>query len=174
MLKQSVDERCLQRQESLLPLLMLRVRDLNSFGSIFANNKGSLLASRARNTPSFCSSADKVFSVCSALSAEVGPRLLFFGRSASELVGQSGHLTILNGCSAGEPVHDYCHLLVRKGISSYAGAERTCYLAIGCRASAWFVRATLDPDAADVSRPHNLLWSPLVHRRWLGVFQNNI
>ncbi len=56
--------------------------------------------------------------------------------SASELVGQLGHLIILIGCSAGEPVHE-------------KGAERTCYLAIGCRASAWCVRETLDRDAAD-------------------------
>ncbi len=78
--------------------------------------------------------------------------------SASELVGQSGHLIILIGCSAGEPV--------RK-----KGAERTCYLAARCRASAWWVRATLDPDAADVSRPCGLLSSPLVRRHRLGVYR---
>ncbi|ROJ52117.1 hypothetical protein DPX16_21283 [Anabarilius grahami] len=33
------------------------------------------------------------------------------------------------------------------------GAERTCYLAVGCRVSVWCVRATLDPDAANVSQP---------------------
>ncbi len=41
------------------------------------------------------------------------------------------------------------------------GAERTCYLAVGCRASAWCVRATLDPDAADVRWRRSLLSSPL-------------
>ncbi len=105
----------------------------------------------------------EVFSVCSAPLAEVGPRLLFFGpirhvESVSELVGQSGHLIILIGCSAGEPVYE-------------KGAEWMCSLAIGCRASAWCVRATLDPDAADVSRPRSLLSSPLVRRRRLGVFR---
>ncbi len=85
--------------------------------------------------------------MCSAPSAEVGPRRLFFGRfDMVKLVGQSGHLIILIGCSAGKPVHE-------------KGAERTCYFAVGCRASAWCVRATLDPD---VSRPRSLLSSPLV------------
>ncbi|ROI52179.1 hypothetical protein DPX16_3449 [Anabarilius grahami] len=65
----------------------------------------------------------------------------------------------------------YCHLLVQKGISSYAGAERTCYLAVGCLALVWCVRPTLDTDAADVSQPRSLLSSPLVRRRWLGVFR---
>ncbi len=67
-----------------------------------------------------------------------------------------GHLIILIGCSAGEPVH-------KKGV------ERTCYLAVGCWASAWCVRATLNPDAADVSWPCSLLSSPLVSRCQLGV-----
>ncbi|ROL48046.1 Serine/threonine-protein phosphatase 2B catalytic subunit alpha isoform [Anabarilius grahami] len=53
-------------------------------------------------------------------------------------------------------VLSYCHLLVRKGISSYAGAERTCYLAVRCRASVWCVRATLDPDAADMTEHDNI------------------
>ncbi|ROL55315.1 hypothetical protein DPX16_8946 [Anabarilius grahami] len=43
----------------------------------------------------------------------------------------------------------------------------TCYLAVECRASVWCVRATLDTDAADMSQPRSLLWSPLVCRRRL-------
>ncbi|ROK15795.1 Toll-like receptor 4 [Anabarilius grahami] len=35
----------------------------------------------------------------------------------------------------------YCHLLERKGISSYAGAERTCHLAVGCQASVCYDEA---------------------------------
>ncbi len=35
-------------------------------------------------------------------------------------------------------------------------------LGVDCRASAWCVRATLDPDAADVNWPRSLLSSPLV------------
>ncbi|ROK35683.1 Dysbindin [Anabarilius grahami] len=52
-------------------------------------------------------------------------------------------------------------------IAERRGAERTCYLAVGCRTSVWCVRATLDPDAADVSKPRSLLSSPLVRRRRL-------
>ncbi len=78
--------------------------------------------------------------------------------SASELVGQSSHLIILIGCSAGELVHE-------------KSAERMCYLAVGCRVSAWCVRATLDPDAADVSQPRRLLSSPLVRRHRLDVYR---
>ena len=37
--------------------------------------------------------------------------------------------------------------------------------------TAWCVRATLDPDTADVSRPHSQFTWPLVRRRWLGVFR---
>ncbi|ROL45035.1 Interferon alpha-inducible protein 27, mitochondrial [Anabarilius grahami] len=40
-----------------------------------------------------------------------------------------------------------------------------CYLAVGCLALVWCVRATLDTDAADVSQPRSLLSSPLVRRR---------
>ncbi|ROL46640.1 hypothetical protein DPX16_7480 [Anabarilius grahami] len=59
----------------------------------------------------------------------------------------------------------YCHLLVRKGISFCAG-----YLAVGCRVSVWCVRPTLDPDAADVSQPCNLLLSALDLRASDWVF----
>ncbi len=68
---------------------------------------------------------------------------------------QSGHLI---GRSAGEPVHE-------------KGAEPMCYLAVGCRVSAWCVWATLDPDAADVSRPRSLLLLPLVFRCRVGVYR---
>ncbi|ROL45939.1 hypothetical protein DPX16_4753 [Anabarilius grahami] len=64
--------------------------------------------------------------------------------SASESVRPSDHSDWL---------FSYCHLLIWKGISSYAGTEQTCYLAVDYRASVWCVRATLDPDAADVSQP---------------------
>ncbi|ROL53075.1 hypothetical protein DPX16_8017 [Anabarilius grahami] len=37
------------------------------------------------------------------------------------------------------------------------------------RASVWCVRATLDPDAVDVSQPRSLLSSPLVRQRRLGA-----
>ncbi len=58
-------------------------------------------------------------------SAEVGPCSHVESSSVSRI-----------GCSADEPVHE-------------KGAEQTCYSAVGCRASAWCVRTTLDPDAAD-------------------------
>ncbi|ROL42467.1 Phosphatase and actin regulator 3 [Anabarilius grahami] len=83
------------------------------------------------------------------------------GVGARRSVGPSDHSDWL---------FSYCHLLVRKGISSHAGAERTCYLAIGCLASVWCVRPTVDTDAAVVSHPRSLLLSSLVHRRRLGVF----
>ncbi|ROL52769.1 Growth arrest-specific protein 2 [Anabarilius grahami] len=63
----------------------------------------------------------------------------------------------------------YCHLLVQKGISSYAGVERTCYLAVGCRASVWCVRATLDPDAADVSQLSAFVATSLSASAWYGI-----
>ncbi len=44
-------------------------------------------------------------------------------------------------------------------------------VAVGCRASAWCVRATLDPDTTEVSRPRILLSSPLVQRHRLGVYR---
>ncbi len=81
------------------------------------------------------------------------------GSNSSTLeLGQLGHLIILIGCSDGEPVHE-------------KSAERTCYLAVGCRATTWCVRATLDHNAADVSRPCSLLSLPLVRRCQLGVYQ---
>ncbi|ROI15129.1 Zona pellucida sperm-binding protein 3 [Anabarilius grahami] len=101
----------------------------------------------------------------SPLAKQVGPRRLFFGRinmlNRCRYVGPSDHSDWL---------FSYCHLLVRKGMSSYAGAERTCYLVVGSRSSVWCVRATLDPNAADMSQPCSLLSSPLVQRRWLSVF----
>ncbi len=82
------------------------------------------------------------------------PSSAFFGR----FVMLNRHQIILIGCSDGEPV-------LKKGV------ECTCYLTVGCRASAWCVRATLDPDPVDVSRPCSLPSSPLVCQHRLGVFQ---
>ncbi|ROL41872.1 hypothetical protein DPX16_3500 [Anabarilius grahami] len=74
-----------------------------------------VLAYKGRNTPSRRSSVGQ---------------FLFVGRlsflSVFRTIGPSDYSDWL---------FSYCHLLVQKGISSQAGAERTCYLAVGCQAS---------------------------------------
>ncbi len=141
---------------------MLRIRNLNSFASIFAKNKGSLLASRAVRQPIKFSQCVphhrlKLVLVC-FFSAD---SICWIGVRARRSVGPSDHSDWL--FSWRTSAWDYCHLLVRKCISSYSGAERTC--------------ATWPSDVErrlDVSWARSLLSSPLVHRRRLGVFRKNI
>ncbi|ROL03920.1 ATP-citrate synthase [Anabarilius grahami] len=137
------------------------------------NNPSLNGISYARNTPSWRSAVREVSVRRPTKFSQCVPhrwlRLVLVGffrpfrhvESLSELVGPSDHSDWL---------FSYCHLLIRKDISSYAGAERMCYLPVGRRTLVWCVRATLDPDAADVSQPRSLLLSPLVCRRRLGVF----
>ncbi len=81
-----------------------------------------------------------------------GPRRLFFRRVESA----SGNRFILIGCSAGEPVRE-------------KGAERTCYLAVGCWASAWCVPGfTLVKRVISVTK--HIYWSVCRWPAYQGLY----